>query len=115
MVCVTVQKTCERLIRTGSIIAGDAGLHVVHVAKNGEALLGNGNDREALEYLFRISREFGAEMDVLRSGEVIDTITDYARRNKIACIVLGGAGKKDELGFAARIKSRLPGVSVEVL
>ena len=77
MVCVTVQKTCERLIRAGASLAGGAGLSVVHVARSGEALLGGSSESEALEYLFRISREYGAEMDMLRSDDVIDTCLLY--------------------------------------
>ncbi|MCL1964154.1 MAG: universal stress protein UspA [Firmicutes bacterium] len=114
MVCVTVQKTCERLIREGASIAGDAGLNVVHVARSGAALLGAGNDGEALEYLYRIARQYGAEMDMLRADDVVETIVRFARKHGVECVVLGapGVGSRD---FAEVLRLRLPGVSVVVV
>lgn len=76
MICVTRQKTCERLIKVGKEIAGkgDAQLYAVHVVKRGVNFLGNPDEGEALDYLFQISKEAGAEMTVLRSEDVVDTL-----------------------------------------
>ena len=115
MVCVTVQKTCERLIRAGASLAGGAGLSVVHVARSGEALLGGSSESEALEYLLRISREYGAEMDMLRSDDVIDTIVDFAQRNAIETLVIGAAGSRSSYDVAGTLRARLPGVQVVVV
>ena len=44
LVCVTKQKTCERLIKTGARLAkeaGDAELLVVHVLHRDDNILGN--------------------------------------------------------------------------
>ena len=114
MVCVTVQKTCDRLIREGAALAGDRGLRVVHVARNGEKLLGGGSDSEALEYLFRKSREYGAEMDMLRSDNVIDTIVELAKKNEVEYLVVGPPGPGTTHDFAAQLRSRLPSVTVFV-
>lgn len=117
MVCVTVQKTCERLIRQGARVAGNAGLCVLHVAKSGEALLGSENSGEALDYLYRISREYGAEMDVLRAEDILEAMREYAIRNSIGCVVLGASGSKRGKGntFATKLQTRLPGVEIMVL
>ena len=66
MVCVTGQLTCERLIRHGAQIAKDemAELSVVHAAMRIESILGNPHEGEALEYLFSISKQFGADMTI---------------------------------------------------
>lgn len=115
MVCVTVQKTCERLIRHGAALAGSAGLSVVHVARGGEKLLGADSDGEALEYLFHIAREYGAEMDMLRSDDVFGTIIDFARKNNIENIVLGASGARESFGLSERLRLSLPGVSVVIV
>jgi len=115
MVCVTVQKNCERLIREGSSIAGGVSLRVVHVARSGAALLGVGSDSEALEYLYRISREYGAEMDMLRSENIVETIVDFARKHGIECIVLGSPGSKSSHDFAGVLRARLPYMTIVIV
>ncbi len=115
MVGGTVHKTCERLIREGAALSGGAGLSVVHVARGGEKLLGVGSDGEALEYLYRISREFGAEMDMLRSDDIKGTIVDFARKNAVECIVLGASGTRGGFSVSEALRSLLPGVTVVVV
>jgi len=117
VVCVTVQKTCERLIRRGATFAGEQGLHVLHVAKDGETLLGGRDDVEALDYLYRISREFGAEMDVLRAKDkdIIETVVAYTKTNDAACIVLGSSSDRRGSDISTKLRARLPGVEIEVV
>jgi Osmosensitive K+ channel histidine kinase len=115
MVCVTVQKTCERLIREGASIAGGAGLNVVHVVRSGAALLGARDDNAALGYLYCIAREYGAEMDMLRSDDVIETIVDFARRNGVECVVLGSPGAGSGYNFAEMLRERLPNTFVVIV
>lgn len=93
MICVTRQKTCERLIRFGYELAQKDGveLYVVHAAKVGENYLGNPNEGEALNYLFQVSKQVGAEMNVIRSKHVVKTLADFAKKQKIATMVLGAA------------------------
>lgn len=91
MVCVTQQKTCERLINKGvelkEAYGGD--LLVLHVVPEGGNFLGNSHEGEALEYLFDISKTVDAEMTVLRSYNVEKTITEFCNKNRIARIVMG--------------------------
>lgn len=92
MICVTRQKACERLIKAGKQMAkghADARLYVVHVAKKGENFLGNPDEGEALDYLFEVSKEAGAQMTVLRSDHVVDTLVDFARKNGVSVVVMG--------------------------
>ena len=68
MVCVTQQKTCERLILSGYRLleAKDGKLYVIHVVNEKEKFLESVNDGEALEYLFGVSKKVGADLTVLR-------------------------------------------------
>ncbi|CCQ92635.1 conserved hypothetical protein [[Clostridium] ultunense Esp] len=61
MVCVTQQKTCERLILEGYrlIKSNDDKLYVIHVVNERERFLENVDDGEALEYLFNVSKKAG--------------------------------------------------------
>jgi K+-sensing histidine kinase KdpD len=119
MVCVTRQKTCERLIKVGQkLINGTAGgkLTVVHVTKVGVNVLGNPDEGEALDYLFQVSKQAGADMTVLRSENILNTLLDYARKNDITEIVVGespdpGSGNS----IIHNMEYMLPGVRFNVV
>lgn len=72
MVCVTQQKTCERLILKGNelIESEEDKLFVIHVVNEKEKFLDSYSDGEALEYLFQVSKESGADLTVLRSKNI---------------------------------------------
>jgi len=114
LVCVTGQKTCERLIQEGAAIAGqfEGKVSVVHVAPKGAAILGNHHEGEALEYLFRAADEVDADMTVLRAGDVMDTLVHFACEQQVDCIVVGTAPGRDGDAFAQRLRARLPSVEV---
>lgn len=112
MVCVTVQKTCERLISKGAKLAGGAELRVVHVVRNGGGVLGGKNDPECLEYLFQISRSYGAEMDMLRSDDVAGTLEAFARKHDMGCLVMGRTRGIGDGEIASRLRERLTDLEV---
>ncbi|ABR49804.1 UspA [Alkaliphilus metalliredigens QYMF] len=91
MVCVTKQKTCERLIGAGAELQQEKGgeLFIVHIAPRGWNILGNSEEGEALEYLFEISKSVGADMTVFRSSEISKTIIEFCKNKNIETIVLG--------------------------
>lgn len=95
MVCVTQQKTCERLIKFGHEFLGrDKGeLFIIHVAHYQFNFLGNSKEGEALEYLYEKALEYGANLTVVRSNNVLDTLIDLVKKNKITHIVLGESGE----------------------
>lgn len=95
MVCVTQQKTCERLIKFGHEFLGtDKGeLFIIHVAHYQFNFLGNSKEGEALEYLYEKALEYGANLTVVRSNDVLDTLIDLVKKNKITHIVLGESGE----------------------
>ncbi len=117
MVCVTGQKTCERLITEGDRLAKElgAGLSVVHVARQGAGLLGGDiAEAEALEYLFKVSSEHGAGMSVIRSNEVVPTLVHHARKIKAEVMVLGSS-RSAEKDVTAAMKKHMPDMKFEIV
>lgn len=95
MVCVTQQKTCERLIKYGyEFLGNDEGeLFIIHVAHYQFKFLGNNQEGEALEYLYEKALEYGANLTVVRSNHVLDTLADLVNKNDISYVVLGESGE----------------------
>lgn len=92
MVCVTQQKTCERLIMTGyKMLKENDNLYIIHVVNEKDKFLNNTSDGEALEYLFEVSKKVGADLTVIRSKDVIKAIGDFAINKNITDIVLGAS------------------------
>ncbi|MDD2189970.1 MAG: universal stress protein UspA [Eubacteriales bacterium] len=97
MVCVTQQKTCERLIKCGNNLLGDNSgeLFIIHIAHYNFNFLGNTKEGDALEYLYEKALEYGANLTVVRSNDVLETLTGLAMKNKITHIVVGESGETD--------------------
>jgi K+-sensing histidine kinase KdpD len=91
LVCVTQQKTCERLINEAYKLVNEykGKLYVINVVKNDLNFLDSARESEALEYLFDISKSIGANLTVLKSDDIAGTIAQYADENHINCIILG--------------------------
>lgn len=118
MVCVTRQKTCERLIKVGQNLSTklEGDLKVVHVAKVGDNFLGNPDEGEAVEFLFQRSKTAGAEMTVLRADDIIDTLVEYANKNNIDVIVVGeGPNSKGDENIIKQLEKRLPEIELRVI
>ncbi len=116
LVCVTGQKTCERLIAEGQRLAIERNeeLSVLHVARKGGELMGGASEAEALEYLFRASAERGADMTVVRSDEVVKTVEKHARKIGASLIVLGGprGGTRD---MTAEMRRHMPDMEFHIV
>ena len=111
LVCVTQQKTCERLKNESY-----DELFVIHVVKEGFNFLDNPKEGEALQYLFQISKSVGANLSVLKSDNIIKCIADFTKDNNINCIVLGESPKeKEDDIFYHKLKNMLPNVDIEVV
>lgn len=111
MVCVTQQKNCERLILNGSelIKSDDDKLYIVNVVNEDQGFLNKDNDGEALEYLFGVSKEAGADLTVLRSKDVFEAMVDFALENEITHIVMGKSPEKikDNMTLSDRLEKEL--------
>lgn len=118
MVCVTRQKTCERLIKIGSKIVRDekGDLFIIHVTKEGTNFLNNPREGEALEYLFQIARDIGAEMTVTHSNNVMNTLVEFAKRNEITTIVLGESPRsKSDNNILLQLEQMLPTINFKIV
>lgn len=114
MVCVTQQKTCEKLIKIGYEILKNTetdSLYVIHVVNENDKLLFNLSDGDALEYLFEITKELGADLVVKRSKDVIATLVDFALEKEITHVVLGSAADITATkNFEQKLRRKLPEV-----
>ena len=111
LVCVTQQKTCEKLINQGAELLKEqpGNLYVLHVVNENDKLLDNFSDGDALEYLFKITKDVGAELTVKRSRDVIKTVVDYVEELMITHIVLGNSRSKDPANnFVTKLQKKLP-------
>ena len=120
MVCVTKQKTSERLILSGHklIKSQDDNLYVIHVVAEKGMFLEQDNDGEALEYLFGVSKKAGADLTVLRAKNTMKAMVDFAKKNHITNIVIGETPKEAEskdLNFGLQLKKALPNVDFTIL
>ena len=97
LVCVTVQKECERLILAGRRFAEAEGLplRVLHVMDEGKQAGFDPAAQEVLNHLYALSRDAHAEMTILRAQDVRQTIADYARKNGAVCVIVGSDKRGD--------------------
>lgn len=117
MVCVTQQKTCKRLIIGGSELVErpDDNLYVIHVVNEKEKFLEYADDGEALEHLFEVSKEVGANLTVVKSKDVSGAIIKFAKKNEITHIVMGhpvDMANPRESAFSLRLQAALPGATL---
>lgn len=116
MVCVTQQKTCERLIAKGKSLVKNENdeLLVIHVVNENDKFLKNYSDGDALEYLFGITKVLGAELVVERSKNIINTIVKFAKDRNINVIVMGESPDNKNT-FQEKIKKKLKDVEIIVI
>jgi len=110
MVCVTQQKTCDRLIQFGhDLLENDKSeFFIIHVAHYQLNFLGSSQEGEALEYLYEKAFDYGAQLTVVRSNHVLDTLVDLVKKYKITHIVLGQSGdSQDGENLIEQLSSRI--------
>ncbi len=91
MVCVTQQKSCERLIQRGNELkkTKNSELFVIHVVKEDWKFFGTLSESDALEYLFDVSKNCGASLNVIKAKNIEKTLNDFAENKKIDIVVMG--------------------------
>lgn len=112
MVCVTQQKTCDRLIRYGhEVLDGQEGeLFIIHVAPKDFKILGSSEEGEALDYLYGKAIEYGANLTVVRSNNILDTLVELVDKNQITHVILGQSGQvKNEDNLINRFGEKISG------
>ena len=116
MVCVTLQNTCRNLINYAvSIKNEDDNLHVLHVAKNGQSFMGAADEASTLEFLYTATQEANADMTVLHSDNVSETMAEFIKEKNIHTVILGTpTNNSNDNGIIASLRSKL-NESVELL
>ena len=91
MVCVTQQKSCERLIKKAVELKHHDRdeLFVIHVVKENWKYFGQLKESDALEYLFDKSKTYGASLNVTKAKDIEETLKNFAEKNKVDIIVMG--------------------------
>ena len=115
MVLVTLQQACARLIRKGSDLAmlRHVPLYVLHVQQNDPDQTAPAIDVTALNYLYALSGEVGADMCVLTADVPVTAMANYAAEQRVDTILMGGGARA--AGIAETLSGLLPGVKVIIL
>ena len=116
LVLVTLQHACARLIREGVDLALREGrpVKVLHVVNPDAAPIGEpAINAQALDYLYALSGEAGAEMCVLTSKAPVTAIANYANECGARHVVMGGGERAR--GIAETLSQLLPGVRVMIM
>jgi K+-sensing histidine kinase KdpD len=90
MVCVTPQKSCERLIEKGAARAREMdGQFVVIYVNNKQDLNRELKEHKILLELFESAKNSGGTVSILSGEKVYDTLAEFSKKNKITHIVVG--------------------------
>ncbi len=90
---------------------------VVHVAGLDENLMGNPDEGDALDILFSVSKYNGAQMHMLRSDDLTDTLVEFAKEHNVKILILGQSkttGRKVK-SIEEAFNKHLPDVEQHVL
>ena len=117
MVCVTGQRSCDQLIARGVERRGEKGkVHVVHCVETGKNFMNTPFESDAIEYLFTAAQLAGAELSLIRTQDVEDTIVEFAKEKQADVIVLGAPGRQSGAEtLSMRLQRRLPDVEFDVV
>ena len=75
-----------------------------------QKILGSSEEGEALDYLYGKAIEYGANLTVVRSNNILETLVDLVNKNKITNVVLGQTGQvKNEVNLIAKFEEKING------
>ena len=116
MVCVTGQRSCERLINHGAKRKkDDQKLFIVHCVQTGHNFMNTTFEADAIAYLFTCALLVNAELTILRADSVMDALVDFAVEHNVSVIVLGASPQDGADSFADKLALRLPDVELDVV
>lgn len=114
LVCVTGQQSSQRLVHRGAALAQEhnASLLVLSVSGSGVNLLSDPQVSQALNDLYRLCGEVGAEMTMLHHHDAHRAICDFAKEHHVTRLVLGEG--KPGSAFVANLMRSLPLVAFTI-
>ena len=115
MVCVTEQKTCDRLIMFGHdlMLSKNDELYIIHISRS-ENFLNISKAGDALEYLYEKALEYGANLTVLKSENVLDSMVGFIDKNRITHVVLGQSGETQKENNIVYGLTKIMGAKVKI-
>ncbi len=116
MVCVTRQRTCERLIHAGAQLAQqmETNLMVVNAVCSGQKVLGSKDSSAAMEMLFQAANEHNAKMVVFECKDAFEGLAQCAREHQAETMVLGSS-PENATQVLQILKEKLPKMNFIVL
>ena len=122
MVCVTGQRSCERLIMHGvkrsqpDEYGVRPPLYIVHSVLNGQKFMNSPDEADAIDYLFTCAQYAGAELTILRTDNVQQSLADFAHEHDVGVVILGAPGEQGEHNgkFARSLQELLPELEFDV-
>ena len=113
LVCVTDQIKCDRLIRSGRLIADSflLDLKVINV----DTSAGGKSAGLGIEHLYRISSQYGAEMTVYYHHDSLESVRNYIKLNDIAHIVTGVPSSLDGSPFIEGLIAAFPKIPLTIV
>lgn len=121
MVCVTGQRSCERLIvhgvkRAETENGGRRPLYIVHSVLTGQRFMNSKDEADAIDYLFTCAQYAGAELTILRTESVEQSLADFAHEHDVGLIILGAPGEQGEHNgkFARNLSELLPEIEFDI-
>ena len=118
LVCVTRQKNCERLIKEGHRLSkeNNCNMNVINVLLNDRKILDESNEANAIDYLFNVSKKYDGDISIIRSDNIVKTIVDFVKENKIGIIVFGESpDMNDENSIVNKVKNKVKKAKVVVV
>ncbi|AGB18183.1 universal stress protein UspA [Thermoanaerobacterium thermosaccharolyticum] len=90
MVCVTPQKSCQRLVERGAERAKETNgeFCVVYVNKNND-IYKDLKEHKILVELFEMAQKLGGRVSILVGRKISDTLAEFADENDITEIIVG--------------------------
>ncbi|MGF7401146.1 universal stress protein [Thermoanaerobacterium thermosaccharolyticum] len=90
MVCVTPQKSCQRLVERGAERAKETNgeFCVVYVNKNND-IYKDLKEHKILVELFEMAQKLGGRVSILVGKKISDTLAEFADENDITEIIVG--------------------------
>lgn len=115
LVCVTGQKSSQRLIHKGATIAQELGAPLLVLSVSGSGLnhLDNPAVSQALNDLYRLSGEVGAEMTMLQHSDAHRAICDFVHARGVTHLVLGDS-RPGQGSFIPQLMRSLPNVAFTI-
>ena len=112
LVCVTGQRSCERLIRQGAAFAAQEKLDLLVLSVQPNDVKSR-RDAEALEYLFTVAMQNNAQMSVYFSNDRLRSANAFIRRQNVARFVVGVPHERGD--FVRNLMEGYPSVPLAIV